>query len=451
MAESIKRVSFVGMGFVGLTTSAFFSSRGIPVTGIDTDVDKIQKIKTGIIPFYEADLEPLIKRTTQNNLLKLVSDYEPAVIDSDMTMIAVGTPSNEQGQINLKYIKAAAQSIGQALKQKEEWHLVVVKSTVVPGTARNVVGKVIVKESGKQLGRDFGLCTNPEFLREGSALQDSMTPDRVVIGEYNEQSGRTLENFYNTIYSGNVKIIRQNLETAEMVKYTANSFLALKISFANEIANICERIPGVDVMEVMKGVVSDFRINPNFFRAGLGFGGSCFPKDVAALLNFANEKGHNTVLLNGTLQVNSYQPLHAINILEKTLRDFNDKKIAILGLAFKKDTSDMRESPSIKLIKGLQEKGANNIFVCDPKAEKEAKEIFQNTVSYGTVEQCLSQASACIIATDWSEYTEIPPEQFQSLMIEPRLLLDGRRIYDSQSFNGHVLYKGIGIGNSNDP
>jgi len=200
------------------------------------------------------------------------------------------------------------------------------------------------------------------------------------------------------------------------------------------------------VCEIMKGVTSDFRINPYFFGAGLGFGGSCFPKDVSALLNFAKEKGCSAPLLQGTLQVNKHQPHHAIKIVEKVLGGLNDKKIAVLGLSFKPFTDDMRDAPSIRIVRHLKEKGANCIFVSDPKAENEAKQVFQNGVNYGSIEQCLNQASACILATEWPEYTHISPEMFQALMVEPRLLLDGRRIYDPHSFNGHVTYRGIGLG-----
>ncbi len=451
MTKAIEKVSLVGMGFVGLTTAAFFASRGIPVTGIDIDTEKIQMMRKSILPFYEENLEALLKKTIQRGLLRLTTAYEPAITETDMTMIAVGTPSNAHGQNDLKYIKAAAHSIGQVLRRKEGWHLVVVKSTVIPGTTRKVVGKIISEESGKAVGRDFGLCMNPEFLREGSALKDSMNPDRVVIGEYDDKSGRILEDFYESIYSGQIKIFRHNLETAEMVKYVANSFLALKISFANEIANICEQIPGVDVCEVMKGVTSDFRINPHFFGAGLGFGGSCLPKDVSALLNFAKEHGYSAPLLHGTLQVNNYQSQHVIKIVETVLGGLRDKKIAILGLAFKKNTDDMREAPSIQLIQQLHEKGASQIFVTDPKAEKEAKRIFHNTVNYGSVEECLNEAAACILVTDWPEYSNISPKTFQSLMVEPRLLLDGRRFFDSSTYNGPVTYRGIGLSDTSRP
>ncbi|MFQ5820651.1 MAG: UDP-glucose dehydrogenase family protein [Candidatus Heimdallarchaeota archaeon] len=445
MTKAIKQVSLVGLGFVGLTTAAFFASRGISVTGIDIDAEKIQKIRKASLPFYEENLEPLLKKTIQTGFLRLTTAYDPAIAETDMTMIAVGTPSDAQGQIDLKYIKTAAHSIGQVLKQKEGWHLVIVKSTVIPGTTRKVVGKIISEESGKVIGRDFGLCSNPEFLREGSALKDTMNPDRVVIGEYDDKSGRMLKAFYETIYSEQTKILRHDLETAEMVKYVANSFLALKISFANEIANICEQIPGMDVCEVMKGVTSDFRINPNFFGAGLGFGGSCLPKDVSALLKFAKEQGYSAPLLHGILQVNNHQPQHVVKIVETVLGGLQDKKIAILGLAFKKNTDDMREAPSIQLVKQLHEKGASQIFVTDPKAEKEAKRIFHNTVNYGSVEECLSEAAACILVTDWPEYTNISPKTLQSLMVEPRLLLDGRRIFDPSSYDRSVTYRGIGL------
>jgi len=196
----------------------------------------------------------------------------------------------------------------------------------------------------------------------------------------------------------------------------------------------------------MKGVSSDFRINPYFLGAGLGFGGSCFPKDVSALLNFAKTKGYSAPLLEGTLQVNLHQPQHAVEIVETSLGDLTDKKIAILGLAFKKNTSDMRDAPSLKLISQLREKGANCIYVCDPKAEDEAKQILHNTVHYGPIDECLTQASACILVTEWPEFAQISPQTFQALMIEPRLLLDGRRIYDPRSFNDNVTYRGIGLG-----
>lgn len=477
----------MGMGFVGLTTAAFFSSRGIPVIGIEIDEIKNQKIREGWVEpyFHEDGLKELLDQVPEG-YLKVGSDYNSAIKNTDMTMIAVGTPSDEQGKISLRFVESAARSIGIALIEKPGWHLVVVKSTVVPGTTRDV-GRIIAEESGKIIGQDLGLCSNPEFLKEGSAVKDSLEPDRVMIGGFDEKSSQALAAFYQQIYKDRIaekktKIFCQGLENAELVKYTANSLLALKISFANEIATIAEKIPGVDVKEVMKGVFSDYRINREFLNAGLGFGGSCFPKDVIALLNFAIEKGCLAPILHALLQVNNNQVIHTIEIIEKILGGLNNKKIAILGLAFKPNTDDLREARSTKLVSNLLNKGAR-IFVTDPKVkyedfiseliqedakrynqvlrtiltdpstndEKKVHQVFQNTlkqsVTYGTIEECLEQASACILVTEWPEYNNISPKTFQSLMREPKLLFDGRRIYNALSFKDFdVKYQGIGLG-----
>jgi len=307
-----------------------------------------------------------------------VLDREEAVLNTEITFIAVATPNKPNGSIDLGHIESSSSEIGQALQKKETYHLVVVKSTVVPGTTENVVKPAIEKLSGRRCGIDFGLCMNPEFLREGSALHDTLHPDRIIIGEHDQKSGDSLEALYRDFHGEEMPpLIITNLPTAELIKYANNAFLATKISFINQIANICEKIPGADVTVVAKGIGLDKRIGPLFLNAGWGYGGSCLPKDVKALIAFSEGLGYNPALFNAVEDVNNIQPYRAVELAKKHLGDLKGRRIAILGLAFKPNTDDMREAVSIKIINQLLEEGAN-IVAYDPAAINNAKGIFKD-------------------------------------------------------------------------
>lgn len=439
-------ISIIGTGYVGLCTAVGFANKGYKVIASTNNPKKVDQINSGVPPFFEPGLEELTKKAVKNGYLKCTLGREGAVINTDISFIAVGTPSQTDGSINLQQIEGAAREIGGALNKKEAYHLVVVKSTVVPSTTQNIVKPVIEQYSNKQCGVDFGLCMNPEFLREGSAVQDTFHPDRIVIGEFDKKSGDILESLYREFYSeDNPPVIRTNLPTAELIKYANNSLLAAKISFINEVANICQRIPGTDVKTVAKGIGLDNRISPLFLNAGLGYGGSCFPKDIKALVAFSKSLGYDPSLLKAIEQVNKTQPQQAVKLAKKHLGDLKGKRIAILGLAFKPNTDDMREARSIPLINQLIKEDAN-VVAYDPVAVLNAKSIFGDKIKYASSAiECLKNAYCCIIVTEWEEFKKLKPEDFTQNMKQP-ILIDGRRIYDPKPFKEKLKFEAIGLG-----
>lgn len=446
----MKNASIFGLGYVGLSTAVCFSSKNINVIGYDVDESKISMLSKGIPTIYEEGLEELLKVSLKNETLKFTSDFKEAVKKSNITFITVGTPSKEDKSIDLSYVKNAATQIGEALKEKSSWHLVVVKSTVTPGTTEKLVMKTIEKVSGKKCGIDFGLCMNPEFLKEGSAIYDTFNPDRIIIGEYDKKSGDYLENFYKQFY-GNLlpPTLRTSLVNAELIKYANNAFLAMKVSFINMIANLCQVLPNADVEDIARGMGYDKRIGASFLRAGIGWGGSCFPKDLMALKSFSRSLNSDLPLLDATIIVNEYQPINVINLIESKLKSLKDKTIAVLGLAFKAGTDDIRESVSIKLVEELIKRGAK-VKVYDPVAMKNAAKKLNNLVYYAKNSlDCISNADCTIIATEWEEFKKISAKQFKELMRRP-LLFDGRRIYNPKEFEQYVEFFAVGLGKSSE-
>jgi UDPglucose 6-dehydrogenase len=441
------KISVIGVGYVGLCTAVGFSSKGYSVVASEVDSEKAKKINQGVPPFHEPGLQEKLKASVQRGNLKcLVNQTEKAVYESDLTFVTVGTPSKPNGSIDLKYIKSAAHDIGKALRQKNHYHVTIIKSTVVPGTTQSTVKPILEKESKKRCGIGFGLCMNPEFLRQGSAFQDTLNADRVVIGSYDKQSGDALEELYKDFYSAHVPpIIRTTVSTAELIKYSSNAMLATKISFINTIANICEKIPGADVKDVATAMGLDKRIGSLFLDAGLGYGGSCFPKDVKALIASSKALDYTPELLESVENVNHTQPLKAVQFCKQQLGDLEGKKIAILGLAFKPDTDDMREARVIPIIKQLLKEGAN-IIAYDPVAISTAKTIFNNKIQYATSAlDCIKNVDCCIIVTEWPEFKRLTPADFTANMKKP-ILIDGRRIYDPETFNKKMKFIAIGLG-----
>jgi UDPglucose 6-dehydrogenase len=442
-------ISVVGIGYVGLCTAVGFASKGYKVIAADKDPEKVFSINQGIPPFYEHDLEENLQKVFRNGYLRCVLDSVQAIINTDITFITVGTPSNIDGSIDLTQIESSAIDIGKALSKKDAYHLVVVKSTVVPGTTENVVKPLLENYSGKKCGSGFGLCMNPEFLREASAVHDARHPDRIVIGEYDKKSGDTLKALYRELhYEGSVPIVRTNLPTAELIKYANNAFLATKISFINTIANICERIPGADIATVAKGIGLDQRINPQFLRAGLGYGGSCFPKDVKALIAFSNKLGYPPRLLEATYEVNEKQAKCAVEKAKRKLKNLKGKTVAVLGLAFKPNSDDMREARSILIINQLLKEGAD-VTAYDPVVVSNAKSIFGDKIRYASSAiECLKNADCCILVTEWKEFKKLKPEDFTQNMRYP-FLIDGRRIYNPTEYNKKLEFEAIGLGSTN--
>ena len=439
------RVSVVGTGYVGLCTAICFADKGYQVTASTHDKEKVSMINKGVPPFYEPQLEEILKRTVRNGRLKAVHGREEAVLDSDITFITVGTPSRPDGSIDLSFIEQSATEIGKALKGKDEYHLVVTKSTIIPGTTQNLVKPAVEKYSGKKAGDGFGLCMSPEFLREGTAIYDTIEPDRVVIGEFDKKSGDILEDLFREFHGPKVPILRMNLASAEMVKYTNNCMLATKISFINEIANVCERIEGVDVTEIAKGVGLDRRINASFLRAGAGWGGSCFPKDVKALIAFSRDFGYEPEILDAVVKVNKGQAEHMVELAQRKLETLKGKSVAILGLSFKPDTDDMREAPSIKIVNRLLEEGAN-VSAYDPVASENAKRVLGDKIKYSkTIEECIDKVDCCLLITEWDAFKELKPEFFKTHMRQP-VLIDGRRIYNPKEYSKELEFAAIGLG-----
>ncbi|PIV68714.1 MAG: UDP-glucose 6-dehydrogenase, partial [Euryarchaeota archaeon CG01_land_8_20_14_3_00_38_12] len=404
---------------------------------------KVENLNMGIPPFYEQGLDRMLKKLVNKGLIKGSTELEKNVKNSDVSFICVGTPSLPDGSISLKYVKDVAKEIGKASKEKNDYHVVVVKSTVIPLTTEKIVLPLIEKYSKKKIGKKFGVCMNPEFLREGNALNDALHPDRIVVGEYDKKSGDTLMKLYKNF---KCRKMRTNLRTAEMIKYASNSFLATKISYANEMANICEKF-GVDVYDVMKGVGLDKRIAPYFLNAGCGFGGSCFKKDISAIVAASKSKRYKPKLLEKVLEMNETQPFQLIRMAESVLGNLKNKKIALLGLSFKPDTDDVRETRALLIAKKLLKKGVK-IVAYDPKAMENFKNLI-NGIDYAkNAKDALKDADACIIQSDWKEFKELKIEDFKRM--RKQIVVDGRRTFDPEILlrNG-IIYRGIGWRNEN--
>ncbi|MBN1245724.1 UDP-glucose/GDP-mannose dehydrogenase family protein [Candidatus Bathyarchaeota archaeon] len=442
------KISVIGVGYVGLCTAVGFASKGYTVIASDNVAEKATKINKGIPIFHEPGLQNLLEEAVENGRLKcLINQTEKAVFDTDLTFVAVGTPSNSDGSINLQFTELAAHDVGKALNKKDAYHVVVIKSTVVPGTTQDIVKPILEKESKKKCGSGFGLCMNPEFLRQGSAFEDTMHADRLVIGEYDKKSGDALESLYEEFYGKNMPpTVHTSLSTAELIKYASNSLLATKISFINMIANLCEKLPGADVKVVANAVGLDKRIGPLFLNAGLGYGGSCFPKDVKALIACSKNLGYRLSLLEEVESVNEVQPLRAVEFCKELLgNNLTGKHVAILGLAFKANTDDMREARVIPIINQLIKEGAN-VTAYDPVATPTAKTIFQNKIQYAnSAIACLKNADCCILVTEWEEFKKLTPADFTKNMKQP-ILIDGRRIYNPETFSKKLKFTAIGLG-----
>ena len=450
------KISVIGAGYVGLVTGACLAARGHRVTCVDKNLEIVQKIKGLQMPIYEPGLEAIARQAVTSGNLTATSDLRSAVLGSDISIVAVGTPFG-RGQIDLSYIEQTAGDIGAVLRDKGSYHIVCIKSTVVPGTTDTLVKEILTAASGKEPG-EFGLAMNPEFLREGKAVEDFLHPDRIVIGAYDEESFAGVRKVYAGFFAA--PIIRVNLRTAEMIKYTANALLATLISYSNEIASICETAGGIDVREVLEAVTLDKRFYPKpgnegagpeikgYLQAGCGFGGSCFPKDVKALVSYSFEKGYLPRIIQSALTVNQEQPLRLLGRLEEKLGTLADKKIAVLGLAFKPHTDDVRESPAITIITKLLDKRAG-VFGVDPVAAENMKAVIppeDNHVVYTDEYQtALENADAAILVTSWPEFINIPPEEYVLFMKTP-LIADGRRVLDRNELEkAGCRYLGVGL------
>lgn len=440
------KLSFVGLGPVGLCTAVCFAFKGYSVIGSETNEKKAKQIQNIKPPFYEPNLKELLQKTIRSGNLKIVTSNEEAVLKSDITFITVGTPSNPDGSINLQYIINASEDVGKTLKKKKTSHVIAIKSTVTSGTTLNVVKPILERNSGRKCGKSFLLCVNPEFLSEGNAVNGTFNPDYIVIGGYNEKSAKPLEDVYRGFHKENIPpIVKTNIPTAELIKYANNTFLATKISLINTIANVCEKTPGADITTVAEAIGKDHRINPYFLNAGLGWGGSCFPKDLKAFIAYSKKIGYNPILVQTAYKANQDQVEFAVQKVQNALKILKGKKIAILGLAFKPNTDDVREARSIKIISQLVKHGAN-VIAYDPMATSNARKVLKKRIKYASsATECIKKADCTILVTEWEEFKKLKPEDFTENMRKP-ILVDGRRIYDPEKFSKKLHFIAIGLG-----
>lgn len=443
------RISVVGTGYVGLVGAVGFAENGHDVVCVDIDAAKVDAINAGQSPIHEEGLDDLLLSNIGTNL-RASTNLADAVLNSELSLIAVGTPFDGD-KIDLSYIREVSRQIGEVLAGKDDYHVVVVKSTVVPGTTDDVVLPILEEASGKKAGQDFGVGMNPEFLREGVAVDDFMNPDRIVLGGIDDRTRDVLARAYTSFKDA--EIVRTSNKTAELIKYTANSLLATMISFSNEIANLCTAVGEVDVVDVMRGVHLDKRLTPlngeghrvwpgfvSYLESGCGFGGSCFPKDVKALISHGESLGEPMSLLKSVIDINDSQPGKVVELLDQHFPSLEGVRIAVLGLAFKPGTDDMRESPAISIVNELIARNAD-LSAFDPVAREEAEKIFDgNRIRYGeTVGETIEGAEALVILTRWNLF-ETLPDMLSGKDDQP-LVIDARRMLDASSTS---RYDGIG-------
>lgn len=422
-------IAIVGTGYVGLVSGACFAETGATVTCVDVNPDKINKLLNGVIPIYEPGLDELVKKNIKAGRLKFSTSLADVLNDQEVVFTAVGTPPDEDGSADLKYVLQVAKTIGENL---DRYIVVVTKSTVPVGTARKVFSTIKAELDKRGKGIEFDVASNPEFLKEGNAIKDFMSPDRVVIGVESERAKKLLTKLYKPFLINNFRVIFMDIPSAEMTKYAANSMLATRISFMNDIANLCELV-GADVNSVRAGIGSDTRIGRKFLYAGCGYGGSCFPKDVKALIKTADDNGYSLEVLKAVERVNNKQKELLFEKLNKEFaaEGLKGRKIALWGLAFKPETDDMRESTALVVIDRLLKSGCA-ISVYDPEAIDECKRIIGDKVSYcNSKYDAVEDADALILVTEWKEF-RLPDWEKVGKKMKRKLVIDGRNIYDAE-------------------
>lgn len=430
----MSQICVIGTGYVGLVTGACFADLGHQVTCLDIDEQKIAGLKNGIMPIYEPGLEELVTRNVQGKRLRFTTSYAEALAEAQFAFVAVGTPSGVDGEADLRYVRAVVEAIADTV---DHAIYIVSKSTVPVGTGDWVADIVRKRRADNQL--EFAVVSNPEFLREGSAINDFMGPDRVVLGSENRDAANQVAQLYLSL---RCPIMITDLRTAEMIKYASNAFLATRISFINEIASICEEL-GADVQEVAAGMGYDKRIGRHFLDAGLGWGGSCFPKDVKALAHMAVLHGTHPQLLQAVMDINRNQRRRVVMHLRRTLGGLSDKTIGVLGLSFKPNTDDLRESPAIEVIHMVQNEDAI-VRAYDPAAMKEAAHILHNVTLCENAYQVAQGADALVLATEWNEFKSLDFARIRQLMRRP-LIMDGRNLWDHERLRA-LGFTCIGIG-----
>jgi len=434
------KISVVGAGYVGLATAVMFGKLGHRVECCDIDAARVNSVSSGRLPFYEPPLEKELRRLVSARKLTATTDTTGSVAGSQVVFVCVQTPSLPSGRIDTAPLRSACRSIGRGLREVDDYKVVVVKSTVVPGATETIVVPVLEKSSGKRAGRDFGVCVNPEFLQEGSALRDSLRPSRIVVGAADARVARLITRLYAPVRAPRIVT---DLRSAEMVKYASNAFLATKISYANEIANMCARF-GIDSEPVLRAVGLDPRIGPLFLKPGLGFGGSCLPKDVRALHDASRSRGYRSRLLSAVMAVNDSQPLEGVRLLESAIGGIRGKRIAVLGLSFKGGVDDTRDTRAVPLITQLLAKGAT-VVAFDPMAMSSFIMLMPGIEYARSAAECLKGADGCIVQADWPEFRKLGRREF-SAMRRP-VVVDGRRCLDPEAVErAGAEYLAIGYG-----
>ncbi|HST53618.1 MAG TPA: UDP-glucose/GDP-mannose dehydrogenase family protein [Pyrinomonadaceae bacterium] len=428
-------IAVIGTGYVGLVTGACFAEFGVNVTCVDVDAEKIARLERGEIPIYEPGLDQIVSKNAQAGRLRFTTDIKSAVEHSLVIFLAVGTPPKEDGSADLTFIEGAARDVA---RNMNGYKVVVTKSTVPVGTGERL--RRLIRESQPKF--DFGIVSNPEFLREGAAIDDFMRPNRVVIGSRDEAAVAIMRDLYRPLYLIETPVVITSLEAAELTKYAANAFLATKISFINEIANLCDRI-GCDVHDVARAIGMDNRIGRFFLHPGPGYGGSCFPKDTTALLSVAGEYEAECLIVESVVEVNRRQRLRMVEKVERLVGDLKGKQVAVLGLSFKPETDDMREAPSVDIIRALIEKGAC-VRAYDPVAAEQAKKVLPE-IEYAEDEYTAAGgADALVFMTEWNQFRALDMNRIKELMRTPKVA-DLRNIYEPERMRG-LGFDYVGVG-----
>ncbi|MCY7831080.1 UDP-glucose/GDP-mannose dehydrogenase family protein [Bacillus spizizenii] len=430
----MKRIAVIGTGYVGLVSGTCFAEVGNSVVCCDIDAEKIRGLSAGLMPIYENGLKELVEKNANENRLFFSTDIPKAIEEAEIIYIAVGTPMSETGEADLTFVKSVAEMIG---KHLNGYKVIVNKSTVPVGTGK-LVQAIIERNSKGEF--PFDVVSNPEFLREGTAIDDTMNMERAVIGATSEKAAAIIEELHKPFRT---KIVKSNLESAEMIKYAANAFLATKISFINDIANICERV-GADVSKVSEGVGLDSRIGNKFLKAGIGFGGSCFPKDTMALLQIAKSVDYPFKMIEAVIETNQKQRVHIVQKLLNVFGDLNGMTISVLGLAFKPNTNDMRSAPALDVIPMLKSLGAK-VKAFDPIAVPEAEKLLGDQAVYSeNLYKTIQDTDACVILTEWPEVQNMDIAKLKAALRNP-VLIDGRNIFEvEQMRNEGMIYHSIG-------
>ena len=430
------QIAVVGTGYVGLVTGACFAEFGVDVTCVDVDAEKIERLTNGIMPIYEPGLEQIVTKNVQAGRLRFTTDVKHAVEQALVIFLAVGTPPKEDGSPDLSFVEAAARSVAEHMNG---YKVIVTKSTVPIGTGEHI--RSLIRENRKARV-NFGIVSNPEFLREGAAINDFMRPDRVVIGSADEEAIAIMRDLYRPLYLIEAPFVVTSLEAAELTKYAANAFLATKISFINEIATMCESI-GCDVHDVAKAIGMDKRIGSKFLHPGPGFGGSCFPKDTQALASVARQFNCDSLLVDAVIEVNRRQRRAMVPKIEKLVGSLDNKTVAVLGLAFKPETDDMREAPSVEIIRGLLSSGAS-VRAYDPVAMSEAQKLLPE-IDYAEDEYAaVKDADALVFVTEWNQFRALDMTRIRDLMKSAKIV-DLRNIYDPADMR-ELGFEYVGVG-----